>query len=92
MNTTATKQTIHPDSPVTPDQLSPAELERLTLARSTHVIILDQLPDGKFNIYGNAVVVCPECDNLFIGATGTISTRKQAHLSIDHGISCPMLP
>lgn len=84
--------TVDVDSPLTPDDLRPAELVRLSLARPESVVMLEQRSDGRFNIHGNAVITCYRCGNLFIGETGMVRTRASRHLSLVHDESHPLLP
>src|SRR5690625_3970922 len=79
-------------SPLTPADLTDAELERLRLARPGMVVMLNQLSDGTFDINGKAASMCVECSATFIAARPELTRLTQNHLSHAHNISAPLLP
>jgi hypothetical protein len=73
-------------------ELTEAQAERLKLARPGKEVLLDRLPDGRFNLRGPVAVVCDECLEVFVEIGGHAGTVKQRHMSIEHSINAGMLP
>jgi hypothetical protein len=73
---------------------TPAERREMAKKAPGHAIFLEQHPDGKFNLQGPQVLQCAYCDRLLeaSGYASAADNEYQRHLSIDHGISAPLLP
>lgn len=59
---------------------------------TSNTVLVGELGAG-FDTSGPCASLCPVCGELLLvgEGTGALRTLKQAHLSVDHGVSVPLL-